>query len=52
MVSRSFELLIDVAGPNGYLVHKILPAFCAEHGVTAIYSHLKAPDLQKEGEAK
>lgn len=22
------------------------------HGVTAIYSHLKAPDLQKEGEAK
>ena len=47
MVSRSFELLIDVAGPNGYLVHKILPAFCAEHGVTAIYVPVLLGGLMK-----
>ncbi len=34
---RSFQFLFDVGGPNGYLVHRVLPAFCAEHGVRADY---------------
>lgn len=37
VVSRSFQLLFDVGGPNGYLVHRVLPAFCAEHGATVDY---------------
>lgn len=34
---RTFEFLFDVGGPNGYLTHKILPQFCAEHRAEAIY---------------
>jgi 2-hydroxychromene-2-carboxylate isomerase len=34
---KQFEFLFDVGGPNGYLVHKILPQFCAEHGLKAVY---------------
>jgi 2-hydroxychromene-2-carboxylate isomerase len=34
---KQFEFLFDAGGPNGYLVHKILPQFCAEHGLEAIY---------------
>jgi 2-hydroxychromene-2-carboxylate isomerase len=37
LVSREFEFLFDVGGPNGYLVHKVLPDFCARTGATAIY---------------
>ena len=47
MVSRSFEYLIDVAGPNGYLVHKVLPAFCAEHDATAVYVPVLLGGLMK-----
>jgi 2-hydroxychromene-2-carboxylate isomerase len=36
-VTASFEFLFDVGGPNGYLVHKILPDFCAAHGLKAQY---------------
>lgn len=36
-MARTFQFLFDVGGPNGYLVHRVLPAFCAEHGVTADY---------------
>lgn len=35
MVSRKFEILFDVGGPNSYLVHKILPHFCAEYDALA-----------------
>ena len=35
MVSKKFEVLFDVGGPNSYLVHKILPRFCAEHDAEA-----------------
>lgn len=35
MVSKKFEVLFDVGGPNSYLVHKILPHFCAEHDAEA-----------------
>ncbi|MDX2210740.1 MAG: 2-hydroxychromene-2-carboxylate isomerase [Sphingopyxis sp.] len=34
---KSFQFLFDVGGPNGYLVHRVLPAFCAEHGARAEY---------------
>jgi 2-hydroxychromene-2-carboxylate isomerase len=37
MVSRRFEFLFDVGGPNAYLTHKVLPAFCAAHGSEAVY---------------
>jgi 2-hydroxychromene-2-carboxylate isomerase len=36
-VTASFDFLFDVAGPNGYLVHKVLPDFCAAHGILANY---------------
>lgn len=36
-MSKSFEFLFDVGGPNGYLVHRVLPRFCAETGATAVY---------------
>ncbi len=36
-MTRTFQFLFDVGGPNGYLVHRVLPAFCAEHGATAEY---------------
>lgn len=34
---KQFDFLFDVGGPNGYLVHKVLPDFCAAHGAVAIY---------------
>lgn len=37
MTTRRFEFLFDVAGPNGYLVHRVLPQFCAETGAEAVY---------------
>ena len=36
-MTRTFQFLFDVGGPNGYLVHRVLPAFCAEHGAIAEY---------------
>jgi 2-hydroxychromene-2-carboxylate isomerase len=37
-MTKQFEFLFDVGGPNSYLVHKVLPQFCAEHNVEAIYT--------------
>ncbi len=34
---RRFEFLFDVGAPNSYLVHKILPQFCAEHSAEIVY---------------
>ena len=34
---KHFQFLFDVGGPNGYLVHRVLPAFCAKHGARADY---------------
>ncbi len=36
-MAKKFEFLFDVGGPNGYLVHKILPQFCAGHGIEMVY---------------
>ncbi len=35
---KKFEFIFDVGGPNSYLVHKILPAFCTEHDAEAVYT--------------
>lgn len=37
-MAKTFEFLFDVGGANAYLAHKILPAYCAEHGAEAIYT--------------
>lgn len=37
-MAKTFEFLFDVGGANAYLTHKILPAYCAEHDVEAIYT--------------
>lgn len=36
-MTKSFDFLFDVGGPNGYLVHKVLPEFCAAHGAEVRY---------------
>jgi 2-hydroxychromene-2-carboxylate isomerase len=36
-MTKSFDFIFDFGGPNGYLVHKVLPAFFAETGATANY---------------
>ena len=47
MAIKSFEFLFDFAGPNGYLVHRVLPHFCAETGVTATYVPVLLGGLMK-----
>ncbi len=37
MMAKSFDFLFDVGGPNGYLIHKVLPEFCSRTGTTANY---------------
>jgi 2-hydroxychromene-2-carboxylate isomerase len=34
---RTFEFIFDFAAPNGYLAHKVLPAFCEANDATVIY---------------
>ena len=36
-MTTAFEFLFDFGGPNAYLVHKVLPQFCADHDAEAIY---------------
>jgi 2-hydroxychromene-2-carboxylate isomerase len=44
---KSFQFLFDVGGPNGYLTHRILPAFCAQRGATADYVPVLLGGLMK-----
>ncbi len=37
-MAKTFEFLFDVGGANAYLTHKILPQYCAEHNVEAVYT--------------
>lgn len=46
-MSKTFEFLFDVGGPNGYLVHRVLPAFCAKTGATAVYVPVLLGGLMK-----
>jgi 2-hydroxychromene-2-carboxylate isomerase len=36
-MTKSFDFIFDFAGPNGYLVHKVLPEFCERTGAVANY---------------
>ena len=36
-MAKRFEFLFDIGAPNAYLVHRVLPAFCAETGAEAHY---------------
>ncbi len=46
-MAKSFEFLFDVGGPNGYLVHRILPDFCKKTGATARYVPILLGGLMK-----
>lgn len=46
-MTKTFEFLFDIGGPNGYLVHRVLPDFCAKTGATAIYVPVLLGGLMK-----
>ncbi len=46
-MAKSFEFLFDFAGPNGYLVHRVLPEFCARTGAVATYVPVLLGGLMK-----
>jgi 2-hydroxychromene-2-carboxylate isomerase len=37
-MTRTFEFLFDVGGPNSYLAHTIMPQFCAEQDAEVNYT--------------
>ncbi len=47
MVSKSFDFLFDIGGPNGYLTHRVLPDFCARTGAVARYVPVLLGGLMK-----
>jgi 2-hydroxychromene-2-carboxylate isomerase len=44
---KSFDFCFDFAGPNGYLVHKILPEFCDRTGAVTNYVPVLLGGLMK-----
>ncbi len=46
-MTKAFEFLFDIGGPNGYLVHKVLPGFCARTGATVRYIPVLLGGLMK-----
>lgn len=36
-MTKSFDFVFDVGGPNSYLAHKVMPDFCARTGAEARY---------------
>lgn len=46
-MSKTFEFLFDIGGPNGYLVHRVLPEFCAQTGATPVYVPVLLGGLMK-----
>ncbi|MEY4270845.1 MAG: hypothetical protein RLZZ58_2061 [Pseudomonadota bacterium] len=46
-MARTFQFLFDVGGPNGYLVHRVLPQFCAAHEAVAAYVPVLLGGLMK-----
>lgn len=46
-MTKTLEFLFDVGGPNGYLVHRVLPEFCAQTGATAVYVPVLLGGLMK-----
>lgn len=46
-MSRSFDFIFDIGGPNGYLTHRVLPDFCARTGSVARYVPVLLGGLMK-----
>ncbi len=46
-MSKSFDFLFDIGGPNGYLTHRVLPEFCARTGAVAHYVPVLLGGLMK-----
>ncbi len=46
-MSRSFDFLFDIGGPNGYLTHRVLPELCARTGAVANYVPVLLGGLMK-----
>ena len=46
-MTKTFEFIFDIAGPNGYLVHRVLPDFCACTGAEAVYVPVLLGGLMK-----
>ena len=46
-MSKDFDFLFDIGGPNGYLTHRVLPEFCARTGATAHYVPVLLGGLMK-----
>ena len=46
-MTKTFEFIFDIAGPNGYLVHRVLPDFCARTGAEAVYVPVLLGGLMK-----
>ena len=46
-MTKSFEFIFDVGGPNSYLAHKVLPKLCADTGAEAIYVPISLGGLFK-----
>ncbi len=46
-MSKSFDFLFDIGGPNGYLTHRVLPDFCARTGTVARYVPVLLGGLMK-----
>lgn len=46
-MSRSFDFLFDIGGPNGYLTHRVLPEFCARTNAAANYIPVLLGGLMK-----
>jgi len=47
VVTKSFDFLFDIGGPNGYLTHRVLPDFCARTGAVARYVPVLLGGLMK-----
>ena len=42
-MTKSFDFLFDIGGPNSYLTHRVLPDFCARTGAVARYANSESP---------
>lgn len=46
-MTKSFDFLFDIGGPNSYLTHRVLPDFCARTGAVARYVPVLLGGLMK-----
>lgn len=46
-MSKQFDFLFDIGGPNGYLTHRVMPAFCQQTGAKVRYVPVLLGGLMK-----